>query len=58
VSLFVVVEEFGSETSSPAESIQNEAQGELGVTCKATEYEIRSPIMHATGKKSIVAEAM
>lgn len=57
MSLFVVVEELGSETSSPSELIQKEAQGELGVTCKAVEYEMRSPRRHVRRKSSIMPQA-
>lgn len=56
MSLFVVENESGLETSSPSELTQNEAQGELGVTRKALEYDMRSPRKHVRRKSSIMSE--
>lgn len=35
MSEFPVLDEFGSDSSNVVESIQTEAQGEFGVTCRA-----------------------
>jgi len=58
ISLFLVDDAFGSEISSPLESIHIEAQGELGVTCNAMEYGRRSPKMHVSLKKAMIPESM
>lgn len=54
MSSFVVLDDLGSEASSLSESIQNEEQGELGVTCKAMEDDVRSPRMHVNRKRCIM----
>jgi hypothetical protein len=38
MSSLIVFEEFGSEESRSLESTQEEAQGEFGVTCRASPY--------------------